>query len=166
MKRKKYNFAHLFESEVRLIEKELLHPKIKKILKNFKINFLYEKKIYKLNKTYIIPDFILFVNNIIYIIEAKSEVHYNKICKKNIFNQSLDQIKALKYNFPDNEIKHILLSEFGTIKCKASDYSMSLNDLTLFLKDGIYTQSKQKFNNQELLVLSNKIIKEYNKKFK
>ena len=160
MLRKKYNFDHLFQEKLCLVEKRILHPKIKHILNKFNIKFLYERS-FKLKNKKIIPDFIIDFNSNIYIVEAKSSLSHHSHCRKNISRQCYNQILAVKKSYPKKIIKHIILSESGFVKSDFSDYQMSLKEFSIFLKTGKYKNIKQKPKFGDLMKIANKLIKEY-----
>ena len=142
------------------VERLLLHPKVKKIFEQLKIHFLYEKK-YIIDNHFIIPDFVYYRDNTIYIIEVKTS--YRKLRQVHIDDQILQQTEIIQKLNPDNKIVHILLSEYGIIQSLKSTYSMSLDEFKIFLDTGEYIYQEKIY--KEPKELANQIEQEFINKF-
>ncbi len=116
------------------IEKLWLHPQVKNILKYSFVDYSYEKSFY-LKGIKVIPDFVLNIDEKVYVVESKTA--YQKYSSRKISKQLKSQRKILE-KLLNKEVCIILLSEFGTISSKHSDYSLSLEEFVFFVKTGVF----------------------------
>lgn len=147
------------------IELEVIHPKIKNIIIENNLDFLYHpRKIFNKN----IPDFIILHKNKVIIIEAKTEARITNFYSKEISEQSKKQIIEVGSFYKKHEIIHILLSEYGHIQSKYSNYNLSINSFKEYLKKikenkKFTLKQKPKISLNQRVKIMKKIRKEYAK---